>query len=165
MSNKLIIIIAAGAFVVLMSIIGLGFFAMWSKVSSLAPQPEESIEEFIEEEEEEEEEEPKEENIEAIGSLFTLEPFIVNLADPGGERFLRVSMDLELINEDYIENMENRLSQIRNAILMILPSKKYEDIRSIEGKTVLRDEIIGQLNTLIKEEIITNIYFTEFVVQ
>ena len=48
---------------------------------------------------------------------------------------------------------------------MILPSKRFEDIASMEGKTALRDEIIEKLNSLFPKAVITDIFFTEFVVQ
>ena len=35
----------------------------------------------------------------------------------------------------------------------------------MNGKTVLRQEIMSRLNDLLKKEVINNIYFTEFVVQ
>jgi flagellar basal body-associated protein FliL len=48
---------------------------------------------------------------------------------------------------------------------MLLPSKRFADIASTEGKTALRDEMIGKLNGLFPENVITNIFFSEFVVQ
>jgi flagellar FliL protein len=48
---------------------------------------------------------------------------------------------------------------------MILPSKRFDDISSVEGKIALRDEILEKLNSLLKQGKITNIYFKEFVVQ
>ena len=48
---------------------------------------------------------------------------------------------------------------------MILPTKEFEDINSVEGKIALRDEIITKLNSFSKDAIITNIYFVEFVIQ
>jgi flagellar FliL protein len=48
---------------------------------------------------------------------------------------------------------------------MILPSKQFEDIASMEGKIALRDEIIAKLNSLFARTVVTNIFFTEFVVQ
>jgi flagellar FliL protein len=74
-------------------------------------------------------------------------------------------MNLELENDDLIEEMEKRLPQIRDAILMILPTRTYQDIRSAEGKAALRTEILAKMNSLLKKEAITNIYFTEFVIQ
>ena len=64
-----------------------------------------------------------------------------------------------------IEELEKRLPQIRDKILMILPTKQYADIATTTGKLALRDEIMASLNTFLKKGQISNIYFTEFVVQ
>ena len=106
-----------------------------------------------------------ENNTEVIRPVYSLDTFIVNLADKGGRRFLRIRMDLELKDESFAEEIDKRLSQIRDSILMIIPTKKFEDINSIEGKIFLRDEIMTKLNSFLKDVIITNIYFVEFVIQ
>lgn len=106
-----------------------------------------------------------ENNSEVIRSVYSLDTFIVNLADKGGRRFLRVTMDLELKDESLAGEIDKRLSQIRDSILMIIPTKRFEDINSVEGKIALSDEIMTKLNFFLKEESITNIYFVEFVIQ
>ena len=157
MSNKLMIIMV-GVLVLIMVAIGGGLFMMWSKVSALdqAVNPPS---------EEESEEADKEAEQIKIGPIFPLDTFIVNLSDQGGNRFLRATMNLELEHDDLIGEMEKRLPQIRDAILMILPTRTYQDIRSAEGKAALRTEILAKMNSLLKKEAITNIYFTEFVIQ
>jgi len=100
-----------------------------------------------------------------LGLIYALETFIVNLADKGGNRYLRVTMDLELGNSALEDELENRLPQVRDSILMILPSKRYEDICTVEGKIALRDEILATLNGFLTQGKITNIYFKEFVIQ
>jgi flagellar FliL protein len=97
--------------------------------------------------------------------LFSLDTFIVNLADAERNRYLRITMDLELMAATDANKLTERLPQIRDRILMILPSKRFEDIASIEGKTALRDEIIGKLNSLFPRAVISDVFFTEFVVQ
>jgi len=158
MSNKLVIIVM-GLLVLLMVAIGGGLFMMWSKVSALNqvvnPPSQEESQETIKEKGEE----PK------IRPVFPLDSFIANLADPGGNRFLRATMELELENDDLTKEMEKRLPQIRDCILMILPTRTYQDIQTVEGKIALRTEIIAKLNVLLKKEAISNIYFTEFVTQ
>ncbi len=124
-------------------------FVVWNKISSEEPETEEA----------------PENNSEAIMSVYSLDTFIVNLADKGGRRFLRVTMHLELRDKSFAGEIDNRLSQIRDSILMILPTKRFEDINSVEGKIALRDEIMTQLNSLLKDGSITNIYFVEFVIQ
>ena len=107
-----------------------------------------------------------ENNSEVIRSVYSLDTFIVNLADKGGRRFLRVTMDLELKDESLAGEIDKRLSQIRDSILMIIPTKRFEDINSVEGKIALSDEIMTKLNSFLKDgSSITNIYFVEFVIQ
>jgi flagellar FliL protein len=89
----------------------------------------------------------------------------VNLADRGGKRYLRVTMALELSDPEAMTTIESRLPQVRDAILMILPTKKYEDVSTTEGKIALRKEIMEKINSLMTKGQVNNLYFTEFVVQ
>ena len=66
---------------------------------------------------------------------------------------------------EVIDELEKRMPQIRDTILMILPSKQYADIATTQGKIALRDEIMAKLNAFLKKGQINTIYFTEFVVQ
>jgi flagellar FliL protein len=54
---------------------------------------------------------------------------------------------------------------VRDSILTILPTKRFEDIRSAAGKTMLRDQMLERINSLLARGQLTNIYFKEFVVQ
>lgn len=145
-----------GVLMVFMLAMGGGMFMMWNKLSELSVQaaanagtnpvhgsnPEQPL-----------------------GPIYSLETFIVNLADKGGNRYLRVTMDLELGSSGLEAEVTKRLPQVRDSILMILPSKRFDDISSVEGKIALRDEILEKLNGLLTLGKITNIYFKEFVVQ
>ncbi len=99
------------------------------------------------------------------GSMHKMEPFLVNLADPGQLRYLKVTLHVESNQEKVSEEYEKRVPQLRDAILIILSGKCYKDIMNPEGKTVLREEIKGKLNQLLITFKVQNIYFTEFVVQ
>jgi len=157
--SKKFMIIMMGLLVLLLAAMGGGLFMMWSRVAALDQVVNPPVQEESQEAVKEEGEEPE------IGPVIPLDSFIANLADPGGNRFLRATMELELANDDFTKEMEKRLPQIRDCILMILPTRRYQDIQTVEGKTALRTEIIAKLNTLLKKEAIINIYFTEFVTQ
>ena len=153
MSNKIMLLVIA---VMLVVTIGLaaGFFMVWSKLSDLST-PANGVANT----------ETDQSQTAQLGPLFSLDTFIVNLADPERNHYLRITMDLELATPTDTEKLNERLPQIRDRILMILPSKRFEEIASMEGKTALRDEIIGKLNGLFPTEVISNIFFTEFVIQ
>ena len=160
MSNKLIIIVI-GVLMVFMLGLGGGLFMMWNKLSAVSAQAAANTNE-----------EPGQETLaeestveQMLGPIFALDTFIVNLADKGGNRYLRVTMDLELGNKELEEEITKRLPQVRDSILMILPTKQFADINSVEGKTALRDEMLNKINGFLGQGQISNIYFKEFVVQ
>jgi flagellar FliL protein len=155
MSNKILVLLI-GVMMMLMLGLGGGLFMMWNKLSALnaqsvadaGEQPDEVV--SLEQ---------------SLGPIFSLDTFIVNLADKGGTRYLRVTMDLELGNSDLEDELYKRLPQVRDSLLMILPNKRFEDISTVQGKTALRDEMLEALNGYLGQGKITNIYFKEFVVQ
>lgn len=158
MSKKVLIIIAAVVFL-MMGMMGAGFYLIWQKMSASVAMVQNQSEGGLKEEG------GKTSGVPAIGPIFKLETMIVNLADQGGKRYLRVTMELELDSVEVQPEIEQRLPQLRDTILMILPAKQYADISTTEGKIALRDEIIAKTNALLQTGKIVNIYFTEFVVQ
>lgn len=154
MSKKVLIIIIIVSFA-FMGVMGGGFFILWNKISASD----------IQQDAKSQEESEQEATAQAIGPIFNLDSFIINTSDPGGNRYLRVTMDLELSTVELTKELQTRLPQIKNEILMILPTRKCDELTSIEGKIALRDELIGKINSLLKTGSITNLYFTEFVIQ
>jgi flagellar FliL protein len=153
MSNKVVMIMVAVLFVVMLGLTA-GLFMIWTKISTsnaaattVAGEDNSLTAANI------------------LGPIYPLDTFIVNLADEGGKRYLRVTMNLELTQNKFEGQMEHRLPQVRDSILTILPTKRFDDIHTAEGKTLLRNEIIAKLNSLFGGENIANIYFTEFVIQ
>lgn len=153
MSNKVMFLVITVMLVVTVGLAA-GFFMMWNKLSQINTQATQPANV-----------DTNQSQMAQLGPLFSLETFIVNLADEERSRYLRITMDLELAASTDTEKLNERLPQIRDRILMILPSKRFEDIASVDGKTALRDEIIGKLNSLFPKTVITDIFFTEFVVQ
>ncbi len=100
-----------------------------------------------------------------IGPIRSMEAFIVNLADPMGKRYLKVRMDIELDEDKVMPEVEKRLPQLRDTIVSVLSSKTYDDIGGLDGKMQLRAELMTMLNQFLRTGKITNIYFTEFIVQ
>ncbi|MEJ5347471.1 MAG: flagellar basal body-associated FliL family protein [Desulfosoma sp.] len=94
-----------------------------------------------------------------------LDTFLVNLADPGGERYLKVTMQLSLSNEAVSQEIDNRIGELRDSVLLLLSSKEYDDISSLSGKLALKKTLMTNLNRALKQGTVQDIYFTEFLVQ
>ena len=96
-------------------------------------------------------------------TVYKMEPFLVNLADPGQLRYLKVTLHVETHKKG--EEFEERLPQSRDSVLTVLSTKNSRDIMTSEGKNALREEIKEKMNHLLTETKVRNIYFTEFVIQ
>ncbi|MGE0679674.1 MAG: flagellar basal body-associated FliL family protein [Candidatus Binatia bacterium] len=99
-----------------------------------------------------------------------IDPFVVNLADPGSRRYLRVNLKLKLKKQEESEPLlEARMPQVRDAVLMLLSGKTTDQLLSVEGKTMLRKELIDKLNAVLKKKglkkAVKDLYFTEFLIQ
>jgi flagellar protein FliL len=96
---------------------------------------------------------------------FALDPFLVNLADLSGKRYLRATVEFEVNPPQGAEEMKAKTSQIRDRIILVLTSKNFDDIRTTTGKGALREEILNELNQILTSGKARHIYFKEFVAQ
>jgi flagellar FliL protein len=99
--------------------------------------------------------------------FWPMDPFIVNLTDNEGERYLKVVMQLELSDQLMVEEMKKMSPKLRDTILDLLSSKTYKEMIDPLGKQRLRDEIAMRMNMNVnaaKGKVI-KVYFTEFVIQ
>ena len=96
--------------------------------------------------------------------MYQLDPFIVNFFDKRGVRYLKVRLDVE-VRDATEEEMQRKTPKIRDSLIVLLSSKKYEEIGSLEGKARLREEILFRLNRILGEGKAQEVYFTDFVVQ
>ena len=154
MNNKLVIILG-GVIVACLIAFGAMFFMMWSKINELNMKANSSGDTGSEDKP----------IVHKMGPIYNMESFIVNLDDPKLRKYLRLTMDLELVDEKALPVIEQRLPQMRDAILTILPSKRYEEITTVAGKNALRAELLTAVNSFFEKEVVTSVYFTEFVIQ
>ncbi|APG27326.1 flagellar basal body protein FliL [Syntrophotalea acetylenivorans] len=101
----------------------------------------------------------------AIGPMVEIEPFIINILDEEGTRYLKAAITLEANNEPVVEEITQRMPQIRDAILLLVGNKTFGELADLQGKLQLRSEIRERLNKILTGGRVQKIYFTEFVVQ
>lgn len=116
------------------------------------------------------------------GVLFDVGTKVINLADPGGRRYLKVGIVLEfaphdtawysMANEQRAElqalfetEMGSKQPVIEDLVISIISSKSFEQVYTLEGKEGLRQEIINRINQLLPTQLVMYVYFNEFVVQ
>lgn len=124
-----------------------------------------------------------------VGMMMPMRERVVNLADPGVMRYLKVSLTLEMADhsgkeipkgEKYKEaqdhfkkEMAGALPLIEDELTAILTSRTSTELMSLEGKQRLRDEIKSKINKSFEKhapdpkdrhEVLT-VYFSDFIIQ
>jgi flagellar FliL protein len=107
----------------------------------------------------------KEEKSASLGPIISLDPFIVNLVGSSRMRYLKIALGLELSDEELQEEVDNKMPQVKDSILLLLSTKSYDDINTTQGKLLLREEIMRRLNGFLVSGLVKEVYFTDFVVQ
>ncbi len=100
--------------------------------------------------------------------IVSFEPFVANLADEGGSRFLRTSLKLLVDNEERAKEIEESAvekARVQSAVLEVLTEQTADDLITPEGKAALKEEITEKAQAVLEETKVTDVLFTEFVVQ
>ena len=97
--------------------------------------------------------------------MFHLDPFIVNLAKSGGNRFLKVTVSLEMSSPDVSFELKKNIKKITDSILLLLSTKVFKDVYSVQGKFTLKSEITTRVNQFLTKGVVKGAYFTEFIIQ
>lgn len=100
--------------------------------------------------------------------IVILDPFVVNLADPDGTKFLRISLSLLVKGEEEAKEMgENAVdkARIRSALLDLLAQQTSEGLVTPEGKDTLKKDVAKAVKRVVKKAKVSDVLFTEFVVQ
>jgi flagellar protein FliL len=97
-------------------------------------------------------------------------PFVVNFEAKGLMRFLQVAIEIMTRDPATADAIKKNEPMIRNDLIMLLGSQKYETISSREGKDQLRAEALKVVATIIESEggeasKVEQLYFTSFVMQ
>ena len=122
----------------------------------------------------------------AHGAMLKLPDRVVNLADAGGRRYLKVGVTLEIESKDPKEakeiaklegeallkkeeaikkQLEPTFPKINDILTTVLSAKTFEQIATSDGKTKVKEELKHEIGTVLTKDNIIEIYFTEFVVQ
>jgi flagellar FliL protein len=107
-------------------------------------------------------------------STFPLETLQLNLNDPTGSItvFIKVTIALayegdsgdkeEKKQSPFQKELEDRKFQIKDKIIQLIESKSYDEINSPDKQRALKKEIMSQINSILMNGIIRDVYFSEF---
>jgi flagellar FliL protein len=100
--------------------------------------------------------------------IVQFQPFVVNLADPNASRFLRVTLQLVVLDEEEAKHVLETpvvLAQARSAILELLTLQTADQLVTPDGKTALKKAIAERVSAAIDSVKVLDVLFSDFVVQ
>ncbi len=98
-------------------------------------------------------------------STITLPTFLVNLQDPVGRRFIKLNMDIEVTGQGVDDEVKRQMPRIKDSINMLLSSKSYADLASVENKILLKNEIVERINQILGGSRVKQVYFSDLIIQ
>jgi flagellar protein FliL len=120
------------------------------------------------------------------GLMVNMSTKIINLADPTGRKYIRVTMVLEFTPDPVETTGEKKSGEESSAtstptaqqtkitalmpllddlVITTLSTKTFEDLYTASGKEALRKELIKAIDQRMPDLHILSVYFSEFVVQ
>ena len=100
-----------------------------------------------------------------IGPMVNIDEFVVNIISGDAAHYVKASLTVELTNEEVTLEVEQRMPQMRDAVLLLISNKTYEELQDLQGKKQLKAELTSKINSFLRTGKVTSIYFTNFVVQ
>lgn len=100
-----------------------------------------------------------------IGPTIDIEEFIVNIISDQDTHYVKAAMTIELSSPQTKDEMTQRMPQVRDAILLLVSNKTFDELRDLQGKKQLKAELLSKINSLLQTGQAGAIYFTQFVVQ
>ena len=77
-------------------------------------------------------------------TFLPIDNLVVNLADPGGERFAQIGITFQVVDAKASDKLKERMPSIRNAILLLASQRTAEQLLQREGKEKLARDILGE---------------------
>ncbi|GAG32653.1 unnamed protein product, partial [marine sediment metagenome] len=78
---------------------------------------------------------------------------------------LKITLALEVCDEEEKRMVTRYTAELRDTILLLLSSQSFSEISTMEGKLELKQALLSRINHALGGRIVQRLYFTEFVVQ
>lgn len=96
---------------------------------------------------------------------YTIEDVIINPAESNGERYLILTIVLEVNDIDELSMLERNNAQITDNLNLILSSKTATELTRIESRNQIKEEIGMMVNETIDKKVVRNLFITKYVLQ
>jgi flagellar FliL protein len=100
-----------------------------------------------------------------VYKLYRPLDFTVNLADKDQRRYLKATVTLAYESKALAKELDRRHAQLRDLMIEVLRRQMVDKLMDPDGTANLRSEMMTELNAVLTDGEIRDIYFTDFIIQ
>jgi flagellar FliL protein len=108
---------------------------------------------------------PKKAVAEAKHESVLLPKLLVNVSGTMGARYLLVSLSVEGTTADFKAKMTEKDAQLRDMASGALSAKTLADLEKPGARNLIRNELLNGFNSILGDDSVADIFFTEFAIQ
>jgi flagellar FliL protein len=95
-----------------------------------------------------------------------LDPFVVNLNEPGSSRYLKATVEVEVTDNPAAEELKVRKRAVRDDLLRYLSSLKVDDTLGEANKTKMEEQMLARIDKQIGEKKrVHRVFFNDLMIQ
>lgn len=98
-----------------------------------------------------------------VGPIYETEEFTVNLSG-SVNHYVKARFALETDHKKTLEELEEKLPLLQDAIIMVLSGQTFEILGTVQGKEDLKDVLIEALNSFLDNGTVTKVYYKTFII-
>lgn len=97
-------------------------------------------------------------------------PFVVNFVHRGTLRYLQISLDLMYQDAALLARVNERMPEVRNALILLFSNQEYDNLSTLDGKELLRLDIMRAIDKVLgldpdDRKADGEVFITNFVMQ
>lgn len=96
---------------------------------------------------------------------FSIKPIVVNLRNTKATRYLKITLGFQTNSKKVREDLGKLKPELADFIINKLSDLEVTEIDNFAGRTKLKRELQTGINELLEGGSVSNVFFTEFIIQ
>ncbi|MEX0769785.1 MAG: flagellar basal body-associated FliL family protein [Balneolaceae bacterium] len=99
------------------------------------------------------------------GHYFQLENIIINPAESNGNRYLVLSLAIELDTQGDLSEIDQMRVEVLDTVNFLLVKKTTDELSDRDQREAIKQDLKDEINTIFNRSMVRNLYFTKYVIQ
>lgn len=99
------------------------------------------------------------------GVYYELENIIINPANSNGERYLIMSITVELNDGSVLDVLDTKKAEVQDRINTVMSNHTAQELGALESRDTIKKELGIAINEVINKKSVRNLFFTKYVLQ